>query len=147
MNATEILATHEWLNEKVSLCGGDCTRSLGHHGGCNADSTDNPYRQAWAWKQCPAWHHRSEGFDEAEIAIFKSYDCICDGSGWVLDVTLEKVLEYVRTQDSGEFDFAWALAERIGKPRNAVDSLIMWVQRTEDERLAAALDALMQEAN
>jgi len=97
----------------------------------------------WAWERCLGLYHKHGGHDRHGITIIRSHDCICDGSGWVLVVTLDKVLDALDTRgykvqtfyDLEEGGFGLACRSFISDPEIKANG-------EGPTRLAAALDAL-----
>ena len=86
-------------------------------------------RHAWAWKRC-----RHDSFSDGQCDF-------CDGSGWVLDVTLEKVLTEFWRQGAERVTWWHDDAGKVGI--EIVIPLLVF-EGIGDDDLVAALDAYHQ---
>ena len=137
-----MLSKHPWLADPCKgcpACQGEYWEASPNNREVMCDSTGK--RHPWAWERCPNQCEETHAWFEANPA-----GCVngCDGSGWVLVVTMEKVwLEFTKLEwTPGRFPKS-AFIEALEKQADGRNWIYWWGHLTKDERLSAALDALL----
>jgi len=81
-NQQELLAEYPWLADKHQLCGGDCSRPIGHTGRCHLEPRGTEQlKYPEFWKRC----YRHIG-PVGENTYHPAGCAHCDGSGYVISV-------------------------------------------------------------
>lgn len=127
----ETLETNEWVSD---LCSGDPDEL--HMTCCGGTGKRHPefWERCWGCTECT----------NMELGWGDSVPPKCDGSGWVLAVTLEKVLAQLQPRWSVMFVPSEGQPEcRLFEPDGSDQMYSAWGGQGDD-RLAAALDALRQ---